>query len=104
MKITVLDDWQHTIKTLASFPKIAAHDVTAWNDHTKDVDALAQRLKDTEVLCLIRERTPIRAPLIDRLDKLRLISQFSVYPHIEVEACTRRGIVVSSHTGAAAPS
>lgn len=104
MKITVLDDWQHTIKTLASFSKIAAHDVTVWNDHTKDVDTLAQRLKDTEVLCLIRERTPIRAPLIDRLEKLKLISQYSVYPHIDVPACTRRGVVVSSFTGSVAPS
>src|SRR5207247_9952843 len=99
MKITILDDWQHTIKTLAGFPKIASHDVTIWNDHTKDVDALAQRLKDTEALCLIRERTPIRAPLIDRLEKLRLISQYSVYPHVDVEACTKRGIAVSSFTG-----
>jgi D-3-phosphoglycerate dehydrogenase len=104
MKIAVLDDWMHTIKTLPSFGKIAAHDVTVWHDHTKDVDLLAQRLKDAEALCLIRERTPIRAPLLERLDKLRLISQFSVYPHIDVEACTRRGVVVSSHTGAAQPS
>jgi D-3-phosphoglycerate dehydrogenase len=58
-------------------------------------------LKDTEVLVLIRERTEIRAPLLERLDRLRLISQRSVYPHIDIEACTRLGVVVSSnmHTG-----
>jgi D-3-phosphoglycerate dehydrogenase len=98
MKITVLDDYQDTVRTLACFPKVAGHDVTIWNDHTKDADALAARLKDTEALCLIRERTPIRAPLLDRLDRLRLISQVSVYPHVDVEACTRRGVVLCSLT------
>ena len=58
---------------------------------------LAERLKDTEALVLIRERTPIRAPLLERLPKLKLISQRSVYPHIDVDACTRRGIIVSSN-------
>jgi D-3-phosphoglycerate dehydrogenase len=104
MKITVLDDYQDTIRTLACFPRIAGHEVTIWNDHTKDVDTLAARLKDTEALCLIRERTPIRAPLLDRLDRLRLISQVSVYPHVDVEACTRRGVVLCSLTGPAGPS
>jgi len=46
--------------------------VTIWNDHTKDVDVLAQRLKDTEVLCLLRERTPIQARLLERLERLHV--------------------------------
>ncbi|MBI2162291.1 MAG: D-2-hydroxyacid dehydrogenase family protein [Candidatus Rokubacteria bacterium] len=96
MNVTILDDYQDTIRTLACFRKIAGHSVTIWNDHTKDVDVLARRLKDTEALTLLRERTPCRAPLIERLDKLRIISQVSVYPHIDVEACTRRGVIVSS--------
>lgn len=96
MNITILDDYQDTVRTLPSFSKVAGHQVTIWNDHTKDVDALAARLEDTEALALIRERTPIRAPLLERLDRLRLISQVSVYPHIDVEACTRRGVIVSS--------
>lgn len=70
----------------------------------QDVDALAERLRDTEVLVLIRERTEIRAPLLDRLDTLRLISQRSVYPHIDIEACTRRGVIVSSSQHAGTPS
>ena len=53
---------------------------------------------------LIRERTPIRAPLLERLDKLRLISQAGVFPHVDVDACTRRGVVVSSQTGPGRPS
>ena len=75
MNITILDDYQDTIRTLPCFGKVAGHEVTIWNDHTKDVDTLADRLRDTEALALIRERTPIRAPLLDRLDKLRIISQ-----------------------------
>lgn len=98
MNITLLDDYQDTLRTLPCFQKIAHHDVTIWRDHTKDIDKLAERLRDTEALCLLRERTPIRAALIDRLDKLRIISQVSAYPHIDVDACTRRGIIVCSDT------
>jgi len=102
LKITILDDWQDTVRTLACFDKVTGHDVTVWRDHAKDVDVLAERLKDTEALALIRERTPIRAPLLERLHSLRLISQVSVYPHIDVEACTRHGVVLSTFTGSPA--
>ena len=104
MKVTILDDYHDTLRTLACFRRLDGHDVTIWNDHVQDVDRLAQRLRDTEALVLIRERTAIRAPLIERLDALRLISQRSVYPHIDVEACTRRGIIVSSSQHAGTPS
>jgi D-3-phosphoglycerate dehydrogenase len=53
---------------------------------------------------LIRERTQIRAPLLERLDALRLISQRSVYPHIDIEACTQRGVIVSSDQHSDSPS
>ena len=104
MNITILDDYQDTIRTLACFEKVAGHHVTIWNDHTKDVDVLARRLKDTEALTLLRERTPIRAPLLERLDALRIISQVSVYPHVDVEACTRRGVILSSYMAPGRPS
>jgi D-3-phosphoglycerate dehydrogenase len=104
MNITILDDYQDTIRTLPCFAKVAGHPVTIWNDHTTDVDALAARLKDTEALALIRERTPITAPLLERLPRLRLISQVSVYPHIDVAACTRRGVIVASSMGPGRPS
>jgi len=104
MKITILDDYFDTLRTLECFNKLAAHEVTIWNDHLQDPDALAERLRDTEVLVLIRERTQIRAPLIARLDSLKLISQRSVYPHIDVDACTARGIVVSSSQHPGTPS
>ena len=104
MKITILDDWFDTLRTLDCFRKLDGHEVTIWNDHIDDVDALAARLADTEALVLIRERTAIRAALIERLPKLRLISQRSVYPHIDIEACSARGIVVSSDQHAGTPS
>jgi len=104
MKITILDDTLDAIRHLACYDKLKGHDVRIWTDHTKDLDVLAGRLKDTEALVLIRERTPVRAPLIERLPKLKLISQRSVYPHIDVEACTRRGIVVSSDMHPGRPS
>ena len=104
MKISILDDYHDTLRTLGCFGKLAGHDVEIWNDHVQDVDTLAERLKDTEALVLIRERTQIRAPLLDRLPKLKLISQRSVFPHIDVDACTRRGVIVSSSQHAGAPS
>jgi D-3-phosphoglycerate dehydrogenase len=104
MNVTVLDDWQNVVRKLEAYKKMKDHEVTIWNDHTKDTDVLAERLKDTEALILIRERTPIRAPLIERLPKLKLVSQRSVYPHIDVDALTKRGIVLSSDQHPGKPS
>jgi len=104
VKVTVLDDYFDTVRTLDCFAKLQGHDVTIWNDHVQDIDELAARLKDTEALVLIRERTQIRTPLLERLPKLKLISQRSVYPHIDIDACTRLGIVVSSGQHADTPS
>ena len=104
MRIAILDDYHDTIRTLPCFSRLAGHDVTIWNDHIQDTNALAERLRDTEALVLIRERTKIRQPLLDRLPQLRLISQRSVYPHIDIADCTRLGIVVSSSQHPGTPS
>jgi len=104
MNITILDDYFDTLRTFPCFRKLDGHHVTIWTDHVQEVSALAERLKDTEVLVLIRERTEVRAPLLEHLDRLRLISQRSVYPHIDVDACTRRGVIVSSDQHAGTPS
>ena len=104
MKITILDDYFDVIRGLPCFQKIAGHDVTIWNDHVQDTDGLAARLKDTEALVLIRERTKIRTPLLERLSNLKLISQRSVWPHIDVDTCTARGIVVCSAQHEGTPS
>ncbi len=103
MKIAILDDYFDTVRTLPSFGKLKGHEVVIWNDHVQDSGALATRLADTECLVLIRERTKIQADLLERLPRLRLISQRSVYPHIDIEACTRRGVVVSSSQHAGTP-
>ena len=104
MNITVLDDYQNAVRNLDAFKLVASHNVTIWNDHTKNEDVLAERLKDTEALVLIRERTPIRASLIARLPKLKIISQRSVYPHIDVAALTERGILLCSDQHPGKPS
>ncbi len=104
MKISILDDYFDTLRTLPCFAKLAGHEVKIWNDHVQDVDRLADRLADTEALVLIRERTQIRAPLLERLPKLKLISQRSVFPHIDIEACTALGVIVSSNMHAGTPS
>jgi D-3-phosphoglycerate dehydrogenase len=104
MNITVLDDYQNAVRGLDAYKLVANHNVTIYNDHTKNEDVLAERLKDTEALVLIRERTPIRAPLIARLPKLKIISQRSVYPHVDVPALTERGILLCSDMHPGRPS
>jgi len=104
MKVAILDDWFDTLRTLPCFAKLAGHEVTVFTDHLQELEPLAERLRPFEALVLFRERTEIRPPLIERLPALRLISQRSVYPHIDVDACTRRGIVVSSDQHAGTPS
>ncbi|NNU81703.1 D-2-hydroxyacid dehydrogenase family protein [Halovulum dunhuangense] len=101
MKVHILDDWFDTLRTLPSFARLQGHDVTVWNDHVEDVDVLAERLAEAEALVLFRERTPITRALLERLPKLKLISQRSVYPHVDVPACTDHGVVLSSnmHSG-----
>lgn len=96
MKITILDDYFDTIRTLDCFSKLDGHEVTIWNDHVQETQALADRLRETEILVLIRERTHIRKELLDQLPKLKFISQRSVYPHIDVNSCTDNGVLLSS--------
>jgi D-3-phosphoglycerate dehydrogenase / 2-oxoglutarate reductase len=97
MRISILDDRFDTVRGLGCFSKLQGHDVSICNDHVEDIETLAERLRDAEVLVLIRERTPIPAMLLDRLPKLKLISQCSAVPHIDIDACNRLGIIVSSH-------
>ena len=104
MKITILDDWFDTLRGLPCFQKLAPHEVTVWNDHVQDTDALAERLADADAVALFRERTQIQGDLLDRLPNLKLISQRSVYPHIDVPACTRNGVLLCSDQHAGSPS
>ena len=104
MKIHILDDWFDTLRNLPCFEKLSGHDVTVWNDHVEDVEQLASRLADAEALVLFRERTAITASLLERLPQLKLISQRSVYPHIDVPVCTRNGVLLCSNMSSGMPS
>jgi D-3-phosphoglycerate dehydrogenase len=104
MRVAILDDWFDTLRTLACFHKLDDHHVTVFTDHVQDTDALAQRLAGFDALVLIRERTEIRTPLLERLPELHLISQRSVYPHIDVDTCTRLGVMVCSNLHAGSPA
>ena len=103
LRITMLDDTLSVLRQLPCFGKLDGHRVTVWNDHTADPDELARRLHDTEVLVLMRERTPITAALLERLPQLQMISQVSDTPHIDLDACTRHGVLVSSNRFPGAP-
>jgi D-3-phosphoglycerate dehydrogenase / 2-oxoglutarate reductase len=104
MRVAILDDYFDTVRTLDCFATLDGHDVTVWTDHTDDVGELAERLRGTEVLVLIRERTTVGQDLLERLPDLRLISQRSVYPHIDIDTCSRLGIIVSSDLHQGSPS
>jgi len=104
MKIAILDDYFDTLRTLPCFAKLSGHNVTIFNDHAQDTETLAIRLREMEALVLIRERTAIRAPLIASLPNLKLVSQRSAYPHIDIDACTKAGVLVCSGQHEGTPS
>jgi D-3-phosphoglycerate dehydrogenase / 2-oxoglutarate reductase len=104
VNVAILDDLFDTLRTLPCFERLEDHRVTVFTDHVQETDALAERLQGFDALVLIRERTEIRAPLLERLPDLRLISLRSSYPHIDVETCTRLGITVCSNLHAGSPS
>jgi D-3-phosphoglycerate dehydrogenase / 2-oxoglutarate reductase len=100
MNIVIPDDYQDAVRRLDCFAKLRDHDVTIFNDTVKDVDALEQRFRDADALVLIRERTAIDDELLSRLPRLKLISQTGKgTSHIDVDACTRRGVTVAVGTG-----
>lgn len=104
MKVHILDDWFNTLKGLQSFDKLSDHDVTIWTDHVEDIDILSERLAEAEALVLFRERTPVTAALLKKLPKLKLVSQRSVYPHVDVPACTENGVLLCSNMHSDTPS
>ena len=96
MKIAVLDDYADTVRKLDAFQLLNGHDVSVYTDYVGDVETLAQRLQDTEALVLLRERTVVGEELLQRLPKLKIISQNGHVPHIDLKACTRHGVLVSA--------
>src|SRR5690348_12601865 len=96
MRIDILDDYQRAVPGLDCYQRLAGHEVRTWTDHTEDAELLSQRLRDTEVLVLLRGRTPVRADLLQRLPRLKFISQSGHTDHIDLPACTRHGVLVSA--------
>jgi D-3-phosphoglycerate dehydrogenase len=100
MNIIIPDDYQDAVRNLSCFDRLADHSVSVFTDTLKNIGALAERLQSADALVLIRERTRISEELLARLPRLKLISQTGKgTAHIDLAACTRRGIVVSAGTG-----
>ena len=101
MRIAIPDDYQDCVRGLACFSKLDAHETYIFNDTVKGTDALAERFADADAIVLTRERTRIDAALLDRLPKLRLISQTGkLAGHVDLAACTARGVLVAEGSGA----
>jgi len=95
MKITVVDDYQNAFRRMSTFVKLAGHEIQIFNDTLKEPARLAQRLQDAECVVLTQQRSWFRRPLIEALPNLRLISQTGrVTAHIDLKACTDRGVMV----------
>ncbi|MEP5155476.1 D-2-hydroxyacid dehydrogenase family protein [Planktotalea sp.] len=97
MKVHILDDWFDTLRGLPCFEKLSGHDVTVWTDHEPDPTKLAARIQDADALVLFRERTKVSAELLTQTPNLKLISQRSVYPHVDVPACTANNVMLCSN-------
>ena len=100
MNIVILDDYQDAVRKLACSARLEAYQAKVYTNTVKGLGQLSVRLKDADVIVLNRERTHIPRQLIEKLPKLKLIVQTGrVGPHIDVAACTERGIVVAEGSG-----
>ncbi|MCX7259994.1 MAG: D-2-hydroxyacid dehydrogenase family protein [Burkholderiales bacterium] len=100
MNIIILDDYQDVVRKLNCSNKLEAYPAKVFTNTIKGVGQLSVRLKDAEILVLIRERTHITRQLIEKLPKLKMISQTGkIGSHVDVTACTERGIVVAEGAG-----
>lgn len=104
MRVVILDDFLNTLRGLPSFAKLAGHEVAVMTEHVENTDELAKQLEAAEALVLFRERTKVTETLLSKLPNLKLISQRSVYPHVDVPACTRHGVLLCSDMYAGAPN
>lgn len=100
MNIIILDDYQDAVRKLPCAGKLDGYHAKVFTNTVKGIGQLSVRLRDAEVLVLIRERTAFSRQLLEKLPKLRLIAQTGpVGPHVDVEACTRLGIAVAEGRG-----
>ena len=100
MNIIILDDYQDAVRKLQCAARLEPYNAKVFTNTVKGIGQLAVRLRDAEVLVLIRERTHFSRALLEKLPKLRLLVQTGkVGAHIDVDACTRLGIAVADGTG-----
>ncbi len=100
MNIIILDDYQDAVRKLKCAAILDQLNAKVFTNTVKGIGQLSVRLRDAEVLVLIRERTHFPKQLLEKLPKLRLISQTGrVGPHIDIETCTRLGIAVAEGAG-----
>ena len=97
MKIAIIDDYQDAFRSLECSKKLAGHELITYTDTEKDPARLAARIADAEVLVLTQQRSKLPRAVIEKLPKLKLVSQTgrNAY-HIDLAACTEKGIVVSA--------
>ena len=100
MKIAVIDDYQDALRSHKAYSKLRDHEVTVYTDTEKDPQKLAERLKDADVVVLTQQRSPFPRAVIEKLPKLKMLSQSgrNAY-HIDLAACAERGIVVCAGGG-----
>jgi D-3-phosphoglycerate dehydrogenase len=100
MNIVILDDYQDAVRKLRCAAKLDDYSAKVYTNTVKGLGQLAVRLRDADAIVLIRERTHISRQLIEKLPRLKLISQTGkVGKHIDVDACTERGIAVVEGVG-----
>jgi D-3-phosphoglycerate dehydrogenase / 2-oxoglutarate reductase len=100
MNIVILDDYQDAVRKLRCAAKLEAYPAKVYTNTVKGIGQLSVRLRDADVIVLIRERTHITRQLLEKLPRLRLIAQTGrVGAHIDLQACTERGIAVAEGVG-----
>jgi D-3-phosphoglycerate dehydrogenase / 2-oxoglutarate reductase len=100
MNIVILDDYQDAVRKLDCAAKLEPYNAKVFTNTVKGIGQLSVRLKDADVIVLVRERTHLNRQLIEKLPRLKMIAQTGkVGSHVDVAACTERGIVVSEGTG-----
>lgn len=100
MRITILDDYQNAVRELKCFDLLQNQNVEILNFTEKDINVLADTLKNTVILVLIRERTEISAELLNKLPNLKLISQTGkISNHLDLNACTNHKVAVAEGVG-----
>ncbi|MGI4777406.1 MAG: D-2-hydroxyacid dehydrogenase family protein [Janthinobacterium lividum] len=100
MNIVILDDYQDAVRKLRCASRLDAFAAKVYTNTVKGVGQLSVRLKDADAIVLIRERTQISRQLIEKLPRLRLISQTGrVGSHVDVSACSEHGVAVAEGSG-----